>query len=421
MLTGGGDCPGLTAVLRAVVRKGVGSLGHEFVGYRDGWRGVLEAETRSLGVPDVRGILPRGGTILGSSRTNPLKQEDGLERVESNMASAGVDGLIAIGGEDTLGVATKLSEEGVQVVGVPKTIDNDLGATDYTFGFDTAVNIAMEAVDRLHTTAASHQRIMVVEVMGRYAGWIALEAGISGSADAILIPEIPYDLHCVVEKIKEREQHGANFSVVVVAEGARPKGGSVSVIEREAGKAERLGGVGDKVAREIQELTGKETRVVVLGHLLRGGSPTGYDRLIALGHRVDRRRPRRAGRLVHADRNPPAAGAPGGLCGTGPQLPGTAADPVWRRHLRLGRPGVRRAHLWAGRLRGLCRPGHSTAVAGHAARRTPGGRARATARPVAGLGAGAGLAGGRRRPDRRRQFADQLVAPRFGLEPVTEV
>src|SRR5712671_2754141 len=207
VLTGGGDCPGLNAVIRAIVRKGVGEYGHEFVGYRDGWRGPLERDSRPLGVPEVRGILPRGGTILGSSRTNPFKEDGGPERIAENMAAAEVDGLIAIGGEDTLGAASKLHEEaGIRVVGVPKTIDNDLGATDYTFGFDTAVNIAMEAIDRLHTTADSHHRVLIVEVMGRHAGWIAFHAGLAGGANVILIPEREFDIDGVCDLVGKRFQ-----------------------------------------------------------------------------------------------------------------------------------------------------------------------------------------------------------------------
>src|SRR6478609_6374502 len=225
LLTGGGDCPGLNAVIRAVVRKGVGNHGHEFVGYRDGWRGPLEGDGRPLGVPEVRGILPRGGTILGSSRTNPFAADDGPQRIAANLAADGVDGLIAIGGEDTLGAASRLhSEHGVPVVGVPKTIDNDLGATDYTFGFDTAVNIAMEAIDRLHTTADSHHRVLIVEVMGRHAGWIAFHAGLAGGANVILIPEQPFDVEKVCELVGRRFE--SQFApILVVAEGAEPVGG----------------------------------------------------------------------------------------------------------------------------------------------------------------------------------------------------
>src|SRR2546430_4301690 len=230
VLTGGGDCPGLNAVIRAVVRKGVDTYGHEFLGFRDGWRGPLEGLTKPLGVAEVRGILPRGGTILGSSRTNPFKIDGGVEKIKTNLAELGVDALVAIGGEDTLGVATKLGELGVNVVGVPKTIDNDLGATDYTFGFDTAVNIAMEAIDRLHTTAESHHRNLVVEVMGRHAGWIALHAGLAGGADVILIPERPFDIDEVCRLIRRRHSRGRYFSIVVVAEGATPAAGALEVV-----------------------------------------------------------------------------------------------------------------------------------------------------------------------------------------------
>jgi 6-phosphofructokinase len=242
VLTGGGDCPGLNAVIRAVVRKGVDTYGHEFVGFRDGWRGPLEGLTRPLNVAEVRGILPRGGTILGSSRTNPFKIDGGVERIKSNLAELGIDALVAIGGEDTLGVATNLDELGVKVVGVPKTIDNDLGATDYTFGFDTAVNIAMEAIDRLHTTAESHHRTLVVEVMGRHAGWIALHA-----------------------------------------EGAQPLEGQMVTQNQEldAFGHVRLGGIGQWLAESLEAKTGKEARTVVLGHIQRGGTPTAFDRVLA--------------------------------------------------------------------------------------------------------------------------------------------
>ncbi|MCW2530385.1 MAG: pfkA, partial [Pseudonocardiales bacterium] len=224
VLTGGGDCPGLNAVIRAVVRKGVGVYGYEFVGFRDGWRGPLENDTMELGIAQVRGILPRGGTILGSSRTNPFKVDGGVDRIRETLHSLHIDALIAIGGEDTLGVATKLDELGVNVVGVPKTIDNDLNATDYTFGFDTAVNIAMEAIDRLHTTGDSHHRTLVVEVMGRHAGWIALHAGMAGGANVVLIPEKPFDVDAVVAHCRHRFESG--FSpIVVVSEGAAPKDG----------------------------------------------------------------------------------------------------------------------------------------------------------------------------------------------------
>src|SRR3954467_9670681 len=232
VLTGGGDCPGLNAVIRAVVRKGAGIYGHEFVGFRDGWRGPLEKLTKPLGIAEVRGILPRGGTILGSARTNPFKGENGVQRIADNLHELGVDALIAIGGEDTLGVATKLAQDGVHVVGVPKTIDNDLNATDYTFAFDTAVNVAMEAIDRLHTPAESHHRALIVEVMGRHAGWIALHAGMAGGANVILIPEQPFDIEKVCEYVEARfESHYA--PILVVSEGATPAAGSMVLADGE--------------------------------------------------------------------------------------------------------------------------------------------------------------------------------------------
>ncbi len=283
VLTGGGDCPGLNAVIRGVVRKGVDVHGLEFLGYRDGWKGPLEGLTMDLGVPEVRGILPRGGTILGSSRTNPFKIEGGVERIKDSLARDGDDALVAIGGEDTLGVATKLSDLGVDVVGVPKTIDNDLSGTDFTFGFDTAVNIATEAIDRLHTTAESHHRVLVVEVMGRHAGWIALHSGIAGGANITLIPEVPFDIEEVCRLVERRfESHFA--PIVVVAEGAVPReGGDMTLVsgELDAFGHVRLGGIGDRLASEIEQRTGKESRAVVLGHVQRGGTPTAFDRWLA--------------------------------------------------------------------------------------------------------------------------------------------
>jgi ATP-dependent phosphofructokinase / diphosphate-dependent phosphofructokinase len=282
VLTGGGDCPGLNAVIRAVVRKGIGEYGYEFVGFRDGWRGPINGETVPLGIPQVRGILPRGGTILGSSRTNPAKIEGGFETVKTNLEKLGIDALVAIGGEDTLGVATKLHDFGVHVVGVPKTIDNDLSATDYTFGFDTAVNIATEAIDRLHTTAESHHRALIVEVMGRHAGWIALHAGMAGGANVILIPEIPFDIENVCEYIEERFR-SQYAPIVVVAEGATPKEGTMELAsgELDAFGHVRLGGIGQRLAEEIEKRTGKEARTTVLGHIQRGGTPTAFDRVLA--------------------------------------------------------------------------------------------------------------------------------------------
>jgi ATP-dependent phosphofructokinase / diphosphate-dependent phosphofructokinase len=283
VLTGGGDCPGLNAVIRAVVRKGVGVHGLDFVGYRDGWKGPLEGLTMELGVPQVRGILPRGGTILGSSRTNPFKIDGGVERIKDNLASDGVDALIAIGGEDTLGVATKLADLGVAVVGVPKTIDNDLSGTDFTFGFDTAVNIASEAIDRLHTTAESHHRVLVVEVMGRHAGWIALHSGISGGANVVLIPERPFDIEQVCDLVRKRFET-KYAPIIVVAEGAVPReGGDMTLVsgETDAFGHVRLGGIGDRLASEIESRTGAEARAVVIGHVQRGGTPTAFDRWLA--------------------------------------------------------------------------------------------------------------------------------------------
>jgi ATP-dependent phosphofructokinase / diphosphate-dependent phosphofructokinase len=283
VLTGGGDCPGLNAVIRAVVRKGVQGHGFEFVGYRDGWKGPLEGLTMELGVEQCRGILPRGGTILGSSRTNPFKVDGGVERIKANLERDGVDALVAIGGEDTLGVATKLADLGVHVVGVPKTIDNDLSGTDFTFGFDTAVNIATEAIDRLHTTAESHHRVLVVEVMGRHAGWIALHSGIAGGASMVLIPEQPFDVDDVCKRVETRFQ-SKYAPIIVVSEGAVPRdGGDMTLVsgELDAFGHVRLGGIGDRLAGEIEQRTGKEARAVVLGHIQRGGTPTAFDRWLA--------------------------------------------------------------------------------------------------------------------------------------------
>ncbi|SOD74368.1 pyrophosphate-dependent phosphofructokinase [Jatrophihabitans sp. GAS493] len=284
VLTGGGDCPGLNAVIRAVVRKGVGVFGFEFVGFRDGWRGPLENATMQLGVPEVRGILPRGGTILGSSRTNPYAVDGGVDRIRENLHALGVDALIVIGGEDTLGVAAQLHELGVNVIGVPKTIDNDLNATDYTFGFDTAVNIATEAIDRLHTTAESHHRALIVEVMGRHAGWIALHAGMAGGANVILIPEVPFSLDRVCAYVESRFQ--SHYSpILVVSEGAMPdvSSGESFVLDKgvDAFGHARLGGIGEWLASAIESRTGKEARTTVLGHIQRGGTPSAFDRVLA--------------------------------------------------------------------------------------------------------------------------------------------
>ncbi|GAA2799767.1 6-phosphofructokinase [Saccharopolyspora taberi] len=282
VLTGGGDCPGLNAVLRAVTRKAISVYGHEVVGFRSGWLGPLEGKVMPLGLDEVEEILNRGGTILGSSRTNPYKVDDGIARLKANLEQHRVDALIAIGGEDTLGVAEQLTHEGVPVVGVPKTIDNDLGATDYTFGFDTAVHIATEAIDRLRTTAESHHRALVVEVMGRHAGWIALHSGLAGGANVILGPEKRFSVERVCEWVQRRFER-QYAPIIVVAEGAIPEGGSevLQTGEKDAFGHVRLGGVGTWLAEEIAQRTGKESRAVVLGHTQRGGTPTAYDRVLA--------------------------------------------------------------------------------------------------------------------------------------------
>ena len=282
VLTGGGDCPGLNAVIRAIVRKGVNTHGHEFFGFRYGWAGVLNGEGMELNLESTRGILHRGGTILGSSRTNVYKVEDGLNKVKASMEKQGLDALIPIGGEDTLGVAGKLHADGVPVVGVPKTIDNDLAATDYTFGFQTAVQIATDAIDRLHTTAESHNRVLVVEVMGRHAGWLAVHSGIAGGADVILIPERPFDIDEVCEHLKRRHARGTTFSIVVVAEGATPKDGGLLTQhqEKDAFGHVRLGGIALELEKAIEERTGYESRMTILGHVQRGGTPLAFDRVL---------------------------------------------------------------------------------------------------------------------------------------------
>ncbi len=289
MLTGGGDCPGLNAVIRAVVRKGIFHYQDNFVGFLEGWRGLVEDKSMPLDLVAVAGILPRGGTILRTSRTNPSKRPDGIDRCIATLADHKIDALIAIGGDDTLSVAQKLHERGVKVVGVPKTIDNDLAGTDFTFGFDTAVNVVCEAIDRVHTTAEAHNRVMVVEVMGRDAGWIAMYSGIAGGADVILIPERPFDVDKVAESIHQRHERGRYFSIVVVAEGAKfsadtdPSHGAP--VLQDADKDEfghaKLGGIGNILAREIEKRTGFEARSVVLGHIQRGGSPSAFDRVLA--------------------------------------------------------------------------------------------------------------------------------------------
>ena len=285
MLTGGGDCPGLNAVIRAVVRKGIFHYRDEFLGFLEGWRGLIEDKSMALDLDAVSGILPRGGTILRTSRTNPSKRPDGFDRCMATIAAHKIDALVAIGGDDTLSVAQRLYEKGVNVIGVPKTIDNDLGGTDYTFGFDTACNIVCEAIDRVHTTAEAHNRVMVVEVMGRDAGWIALYSGIAGGADVILIPERPFDIDMVAESIRQRHERGRYFSIVVVAEGANFATRSGAPAEQDMGKDEfghaKLGGIANILAREIEARTKFETRPVVLGHIQRGGSPSAFDRVLA--------------------------------------------------------------------------------------------------------------------------------------------
>ena len=283
VLTGGGDCPGLNAVIRAVVRKSL-RYDWEIIGIKNGWKGLIDGEMELLTDSSVSGILPKGGTIIGTSRTNPFKNQDDVQKVVENIKKFGIEALVAIGGDDTLGVALKLHEMGIPVVGVPKTIDNDLSATDYTFGFDTAVSIVTEAIDRLHTTAESHHRVMVLEVMGRHAGWIATVGGIAGGADEILIPEDPFDIEEVCGHLKERYDRGKNFSIIVVAEGAEPKHiGSLVMNAKEKDDFGhlRLGGVGHHIAKLIEERMDVETRVTVLGHVQRGGSPTAYDRVLA--------------------------------------------------------------------------------------------------------------------------------------------
>ena len=287
VLTGGGDCPGLNAVIRAVTRRSF-SRGHEVVGIREGWRGLVEGIFEPLGPREISGILPRGGTILGTSRTNPFKSDDGVAKVVSNFEGAGFDALVAIGGEDTLGVAARLyRERQFPVVGVPKKIDNDLSATDYTFGFDTAVSICAEAIDRLHTTAEAHNRVMVVEVMGRHTGWIAVMSGIAGGADVILIPEQPITVEAACKTIQERHARGKDFSIVVVSEGYELTYDSGETQQVGTGDVDEFGhvrlaesGVGDRLGREIEQRTGFETRVTVLGHVQRGGSPTARDRVL---------------------------------------------------------------------------------------------------------------------------------------------
>jgi 6-phosphofructokinase 1 len=283
ILTGGGDCPGLNAVIRAVVRRGIRAHGMEFVGFHDGWHGVLDDVSQPLGIADTTGILPRGGTILGSSGANPYRFEDGPARVLGTIGKHELDGLVVIGGEGTLGVAVRLADEGVRIVGVPKTIDNDLAGTDVTVGFHTAVQVATDAIDRLHSTAESHDRVMLVEVMGRHSGWIAVYAGMAGGADAILIPEIPFDVDGVCHHLRHRHASRSSFSIVVVAEGAAPVEGTLVLPEPplDENGFPRLGGLANHLAPEIEKRTGFQTRVTILGHVQRGGSPVSFDRVLA--------------------------------------------------------------------------------------------------------------------------------------------
>lgn len=283
VLTGGGDCPGLNAVIRAIIRKGEGVHGHSLVGYRYGWKGVIEGDSHEMSIENTRGMLHRGGTVLGTSRMSPTMVDDGADRVRDSMERDNVEALITIGGEGTLSGAAAMSDAGINIVGVPKTIDNDISATDITFGFHTAVQIATDAIDRLHTTAESHDRVMVVEVMGRHAGWLAAYSGIAGGADVILVPEKPFDVVEVCKQIEHRHSRGVKFSIIVVAEGALPEEGTMEKIEYEVDVYghQRLGGIGYRVAREIEARTGFETRETSLGHILRGGTPTAFDRVLA--------------------------------------------------------------------------------------------------------------------------------------------
>src|SRR5690242_3650879 len=285
LLTGGGDCPGLNAVIRAVVRKGIFHHRDEFIGFLEGWRGVMDDRSMKLTLDTIAGILPRGGTILRTSRTNPAKKDGGMQRCLETLKRHNIEALVALGGDDTQSVTYKLHEMGFKVVGVPKTIDNDLSGTDFCFGFDAAVNIATEAIDRVHTTAEAHNRVIVVEVMGRDASWIAMYSGIAGGADAILIPEQPFDVDEVAESIRQRHSRGRYFSIIVAAEGAKFAEGTVQIQQGTADKDEfghaRLGGIGNALAQEIEKRTGFETRSVVLGHIQRGGTPSAFDRVLA--------------------------------------------------------------------------------------------------------------------------------------------
>ncbi|MBI4553515.1 MAG: 6-phosphofructokinase [Candidatus Latescibacteria bacterium] len=297
ILTGGGDCPGLNAAIRAVTRRSIDTHESTVVGVHNGWAGLLHGDTEPLSLYSISGILHRGGTILGTSRTNPLKHPDGIQRIMENIRKFELDAVVAIGGEDTLGAAAALNNQGIPMVGIPKTIDNDIVGTESTFGFDTAITIATDAIDRLHTTAESHHRVMVIEVMGRHTGWIAIMSGIAGGADCVLIPEIPFEIDEVCQLVEQRKRRGKTFSLVVVAEGVKLKGSVDYVIQDtkvdEFGHV-RLGGIGHVIGAEIEKQTGIETRVTILGHIQRGGSPTAYDRVLATRFGVA------AADLVHA-------------------------------------------------------------------------------------------------------------------------
>ncbi len=288
VLSGGGDAPGINAVIRAVTRKGIQNYRYEVIGIKDGWRGLLEGEYLPLNLKTISGILPRGGSILGTSRTNPFRTKKGPKKIVQNAKKTELEAIVVIGGEDTLTVAHKMGEYGLKCVGVPKTIDNDLWGTDYTFGFNTAVTIATEALDKLHTTAETHHRVIILEVMGRYTGWIALEAGLAGGADIILIPEKPFDVDEVCKFIKRRQKRGRNFSIIVIAEGAKPKDGAEIVYSEKLDEFGhiRFGGVGYYLGKEIEKSIDIETRVVVLGHVQRGGTPTAFDRILATRYGV---------------------------------------------------------------------------------------------------------------------------------------
>lgn len=284
ILTGGGDCPGLNAAIRAVTRRSIDTYGSTVVGVHNGWAGLINGETEPLSLYSVSGILHRGGTILGTSRTNPLKHPDGVQHIQDNIRKFELDAVVAIGGEDTLGAAAELNRQGIPMVGIPKTIDNDIVGTESTFGFDTAVTIATDAIDRLHTTAESHHRVMVIEVMGRHTGWIAIMSGIAGGADCVLIPEVPFEIADVCKLVEQRKKRGKTFSLIVVAEGVKPQNLSDFVTQDtkvdEFGHV-RLGGIGHVIGAEIERMIGIETRVTILGHIQRGGSPTAYDRVLA--------------------------------------------------------------------------------------------------------------------------------------------